>query len=160
MPLIESDHVIQALAAQGPNEPLHVAILPRGARGNRNLYQTDSCNPPPELGSVDRIAMANQVPTARLLGKRLDHLLGGPCRRRPRHLLCLPHRRGPFTVPACETRRSSNVRLPFLPEAITSEGSGDGCTISSDASWKGCESPAVHSGSSHIRWGQLDRLHS
>src|SRR5208337_2471900 len=82
MPLIESDHVIQALAAQGPNEPLHVAILPRGARGNRNLYQTHSCNPPPELGSVDRIAIANQVPTARLLGKRLDHLLGGPCRRR------------------------------------------------------------------------------
>ena len=39
----------------------------------------------------------------------------------------------------------------FLPEAITSEGSGDGCTISSDAIW---------TGSSHIRWGQPDRLHS
>jgi hypothetical protein len=41
--------------------------------------------------------------------------------------------------------------IAFLPEAITSEGSGDGCTISSDAIW---------TGSSHIRWGQPDRLHS
>jgi len=39
LPLIESDQVIQALAAQGPNEPLRIAILPRGARGNRGPLQ-------------------------------------------------------------------------------------------------------------------------
>ena len=35
LPLVESDHVIQALAARGPHEPLHIGILPseRGAIG-------------------------------------------------------------------------------------------------------------------------------
>ena len=37
----------------------------------------------------------------------------------------------------------------FLPEAITSEGSGDGCSISGAAIWERCESPGPLRESSH-----------
>ena len=31
--LVQHDHMVEALAAQGPNEAFHVRILPRGPRG-------------------------------------------------------------------------------------------------------------------------------
>src|SRR5271166_3355015 len=46
--------MIQALAAQGPHEPLGIGILPRRARSDQNLRQTHACDPPLELRSVDR----------------------------------------------------------------------------------------------------------
>ena len=34
LPLVEDDHVVQALSTQGANESLRVGVLPRRARGN------------------------------------------------------------------------------------------------------------------------------
>jgi hypothetical protein len=49
LPLVKSNHVIQALAAQGPQKPLRRPILPRRARGNRNREQIHARlhEPPP-----------------------------------------------------------------------------------------------------------------
>jgi hypothetical protein len=78
LPLVKSNHVIQALAVQGPQKPLRRPILPRRARGNRNREQIHAPNPLRELGSLwsQQVIDAKNAPMSARTGSYL-HLIAG-----------------------------------------------------------------------------------
>src|SRR5881409_3049888 len=54
----EHDHVIETLAADTPDEPFHVGILPRRPRGDHHLCNPYMLDPLPKGGPVDAIPIA------------------------------------------------------------------------------------------------------
>jgi hypothetical protein len=79
--LVQHDHMIEALAAQGPDETFHVRILPRGPRGRLDFADPQGLDAAREHDTVDRIAVAQQVSWGGLPGERLHELLGRPLGR-------------------------------------------------------------------------------
>jgi len=47
--LVEHDDMIQAIAPNGANQPLNVGRLPRRARSNSDLFQSQSLGPAPKF---------------------------------------------------------------------------------------------------------------
>jgi hypothetical protein len=69
MILVQDDDVVEALAAQGPDEAFDVGILPRGPRGDLHLVDPQGLDSAGEHCPVDRIAVAQQVSRAVSQGK-------------------------------------------------------------------------------------------
>jgi len=78
MPLVEHDEVVEAFPTDGADEAFGVGILPGGARGDEDLTDTHVGDAPSELVPIDRVAISEQIPGRRFIGKGVDHLACRP----------------------------------------------------------------------------------
>ena len=81
MTFVPHDHVIQALASNGADEPLDVRILPRGARGADDFFDSQTLDSPLKDFAVDTVAVPLQK-SRFVKWKGFRDLLGRPLRRR------------------------------------------------------------------------------
>ena len=80
--LVQDDHVIQAFAADTPDEALHVGILPRTPRGDHDLHDAHVPHPLPKGGAIDAVPVAQEITWRFVPRQRVHHLLRCPlCRR-------------------------------------------------------------------------------
>ena len=79
--VVQHHHVVEALAAQGPDQTFDREILPRRPRGDRHLLDAPRLGSAGEGDAVDRIAVTEEVWRRRVPWERLDKLLGGPLGR-------------------------------------------------------------------------------
>ena len=77
---MEHDHMIETLAPNGANHPLHVGSLPRGSRRRQHFVDAHVSHLSSELIAEDSIAVAEQVPRELVEGKCLPQLLPRPLR--------------------------------------------------------------------------------
>src|SRR4051794_32227163 len=56
--LVKNDHVVQALAANGPDHPFHIGALPGRARGRQHLFDTHGLHLFNEVTAEDPVAIA------------------------------------------------------------------------------------------------------
>jgi len=82
MPFMQDHYVIQALSTDTPDQALDIWVLPRTPGRNHDLFDAHMLHPLPKHSAVDTIAVAQQIPRRLVPGKRLDHLLCRPHRRR------------------------------------------------------------------------------
>ena len=82
MSLVQDDHVIQAFAANTPDEPLDVRILPRTPWGDQHFFNPHMLHPLPKRGAIDAVPIAQQIPRGLVPRKGVHHLLSRPLRRR------------------------------------------------------------------------------
>ena len=80
MSLVQDDHVVQAFAADTPDQPLDVRILPRTPRGDHDLLDPHVPHPLPKGGAVDAVAIAQEIPRGLVPREGVNDLLGGPLR--------------------------------------------------------------------------------
>ena len=78
MSLVQDEEMIQALAADGADHPLHEGVLPGRAGGGEDLADPHRCDSPRERLAVDRVSITEQEPRSRIVRERLDDLPGGP----------------------------------------------------------------------------------
>ena len=81
MPLIEDDDVVQTLAADRADDAFNVGILPGRARCRPDGRETVGVDRPTERRVEGRVAVVEEEPRVRLVGKGLAELLSGPCGR-------------------------------------------------------------------------------
>ena len=81
MSLVQDEEVIQALAADGADHPLHERVLPGRAGGGEDLADPHALDSPRELLAVDRVSITEQEAGSRIVRERLDDLPGGPAGR-------------------------------------------------------------------------------
>ena len=81
MAFVENDDVIQALSANRSDEALNVRILPGRSARRDHLFNAHVGHAIMELAPVDAISITHQEPRRRIIGKRLDNLLGRPLSR-------------------------------------------------------------------------------
>ena len=62
MSLMQDDHVIQAFAAETPDEPLDVRMLSRTPWGTQRLLQCPCVDPLPKRVGIDPVPIAQQIP--------------------------------------------------------------------------------------------------
>src|SRR6267143_542006 len=79
---MEHDHMIEALATNGSNNPLYIGSLPRRARRRQNFADTRVSHPFSEVIAKDSIAVPQQVARELSKGKCLPQLLSRPLRGR------------------------------------------------------------------------------
>ena len=82
MCLIDDDHMIQTLSANGSDQTLHVRALPRTQRAGDDLCDSHVCHATADRVAVDAVAVSQQPPWGPILGERVDQLLGRPGRCR------------------------------------------------------------------------------
>jgi hypothetical protein len=75
---MEHDHMIEALAPNGTNHPLHIGSLPRRSRRAEHFLDTHISHLSSEVITEDRIAVAEQVPRELVKWKCLPQLLSRP----------------------------------------------------------------------------------
>ena len=78
MPLIKDDHVVETLTSNGADHPFDEWILPRGARGGKDLLYPETVDASIEVRSVGLVSVPYQVPRRRVPWKSIDHLLRRP----------------------------------------------------------------------------------
>ena len=78
MALVQDDHVVQALAADAPDQPFHVGILPWALRGDHNFCDPHVSHPLPKRGAVDPVPVAEEIPRGLIPREGVHHLLRGP----------------------------------------------------------------------------------
>ena len=61
MSLVQNAHVIQAFAANTPNEPFDVGVLPRISWGNHDVFDPHVPHPLPKRGTVDGLLGAMSI---------------------------------------------------------------------------------------------------
>jgi len=76
--LVQDDHVVEELSADGADHALNKRVLPGRARGCENLGDADGLHPSAKLGAIDAVAIAQQIAGRRIIGERLDDLSRGP----------------------------------------------------------------------------------
>ena len=81
MVVIEDDHMIQTLATNASDHPLHVAILPRTPWRDADFLDVHSFDSCPEGFSVDSVTVSHHKPRNRVFRKCFDDLLSSPNRR-------------------------------------------------------------------------------
>ncbi len=69
VPLVEDDDVVQAFPARRANEALDKGGLPGTARRDHELFDAHALQGPWHLGTVDGVAVADQVVRCHLEGK-------------------------------------------------------------------------------------------
>src|SRR5262245_38313741 len=82
MVFVDNDHMIQTLATNASDYPLHEAILPGAHRCGTNLLGTHSFHSGPEGFAVDSVAVSNDITRSSVFRKCFDDLLCGPNSRR------------------------------------------------------------------------------
>ncbi len=79
----ENDQVIDALASNRADDSFSVRVLPGGSRCGNNLSYVHSPNSCTEVGSVNRIAVAEKIAWSRISARKsFDQLLRRPLGRR------------------------------------------------------------------------------
>jgi hypothetical protein len=78
----KNHEVIQALAADRADHPLHEGILPGRPWGDEDFANPHGLDSPHELVAVDSVTITDQVGWSRIIRERLDKLPGGPRGRR------------------------------------------------------------------------------
>jgi hypothetical protein len=81
MRLVQHDDVIEHLAPDAPEQPFHIRILPRRARGTHDLLDPHMPDALPKLGAIDVVAIAQQIAWRCVPGEGVHHLLSGPLSR-------------------------------------------------------------------------------
>ncbi len=76
--LVEDDHVVEKLTADGADHALGEGVLPRGAWCRNNLGDAHAFHPSPEFAAVDTVSIAEQVARRRVIGESFDDLLRRP----------------------------------------------------------------------------------
>ena len=72
---MEHDHMIEALAPNGTNHPLHIGSLPRRSRRAEHFLDTHISHLSSEVITEDRIAVAQQVARELVKGEGFPQLL-------------------------------------------------------------------------------------
>jgi hypothetical protein len=80
MAFIEDDDMVETLPPHGSHEAFSKRILPRRPRCGENFFDAEALDATAELVAENAVAVANHEPGRRVLGERLDDLLGGPGR--------------------------------------------------------------------------------
>src|SRR5262245_36990178 len=78
MLLAKDNHMIQTLASDRADEPLHIWSLPRTVRRSDYFLNLYPFHPASKLRSVDRISIPEQISRRGVIGKCFDDLLSGP----------------------------------------------------------------------------------
>ena len=81
MALVQDDHVVQAFAADTPDQPLDVRILPRTPWGDDDFFDPHMLHPLPKRGAVDAVPIAQQIARGFVPREGVHDLLGRPLRR-------------------------------------------------------------------------------
>src|SRR6267143_6622273 len=76
--LIQADHVVEELAADGVDHAFDEGILPGGAWCSENLGDEHALHPSPKLAAVDAVAIAEEIARRRVIRERFDDLLHRP----------------------------------------------------------------------------------
>jgi len=84
MPLAEYDHVVEQFATQRADPSFGVSVLPRRIRRNLYLLDAQVFEARVEGGTVDAIAVSNQIRRYEIRANGLDNLLRRPLRVRVR----------------------------------------------------------------------------
>src|ERR1700736_5773559 len=82
MAFVHYDQMIEAIAAQGSDQPLHERVLPRTSRRAEELFDPHALDPPLKCAAVNCIAIAEQVFRRAVPREGLDDLLARPLSRR------------------------------------------------------------------------------
>jgi hypothetical protein len=82
VPFVHDDNVIEALSAYGPDQSLHIRILPRRARRRKHLLYAEAFHSIAESSTVDTVPVAYQVAWNVVEWESLHHLLSSPFRSR------------------------------------------------------------------------------
>ncbi len=76
--LIQHDHMVEELAADGADHAFDEGILPGRTGRRENLGDEHALHPSPKLAAVDAVAIAEEITRRRVIGERFDDLLRGP----------------------------------------------------------------------------------
>src|SRR5437016_12542889 len=79
MALVQDDHVVQAFAAETPDEPLDIRILPWTPGSDEHFFDPHMPHPPPKGGTIDAVSVSQKIPWRLVPGEGVHHLLCGPC---------------------------------------------------------------------------------
>jgi hypothetical protein len=82
MALVQDNHVVQAFAADTPDQPLDVRILPRTPWGDHDLLDPHMLYPLPKGSAIDAVPIAQEIPRGLVPREGINDLLGGPLRGR------------------------------------------------------------------------------
>jgi hypothetical protein len=80
MALVQDDHVVQAFAADTPDQALDIGILPWALWSDEDLFDPHVPYPLSKVRPVDTITVAQEIPWGLVPREGVDHLLGGPLR--------------------------------------------------------------------------------
>ena len=61
MSLVQDDHVIQTFAAETPDEPFDVWVLPRTPGGDHDVFDPHVPHPLPKRGAVDTVSVPQEI---------------------------------------------------------------------------------------------------
>ena len=78
LPLVNNDDVVQALAANTADDPLHETILPRTPWCRSDLLNAHPLHSCREVLPIDTIAISNQITWSAIIGKPFNNLLCRP----------------------------------------------------------------------------------
>jgi hypothetical protein len=78
VPLAENEHVVQTLAPDRADEPLHERVLPRAVSRREHFEDPHAHEALPEGVAVERVAIAEEGGGRGVVRERLHDLLGGP----------------------------------------------------------------------------------
>jgi hypothetical protein len=76
--LVKDNNPIEEFPAQGPDHPFHVGILPGRERGGGGILDAHARDPMLKGGTVNRIAVTDQVARGCIKGKGFHNLLRRP----------------------------------------------------------------------------------
>src|SRR5437016_4082520 len=82
MAFVQNDEMIEAIAAQGSDQPLHERVLPRASRCAENLLDPHALDPPLKRAAVDRITISKEILWRGAPWEGFDDLLARPLSRR------------------------------------------------------------------------------
>ncbi len=78
MTLAQNEDMVQTLAPDGTDEPVHEGILPRAAGTREDLPDPPALHPLPEGVTVDLVAIAEERGRRGVFREGVHDLLGGP----------------------------------------------------------------------------------
>mgnify|MGYP007065730660 CR=1 FL=1 len=78
MLLVQNDHMVQAVAAQRPNQSLDVRALPGRSGGDEHLLDVKVTNTAPEVLAICPVTVSQEAAWSGLLRESVHRLLGGP----------------------------------------------------------------------------------
>ena len=75
MPISKNDHMVQAVSADGTDQPLHVGPLPGAGRSGEDFLNVHALDSLAKVTPVDFVPISQQVAWRRIFRKGLNHLL-------------------------------------------------------------------------------------
>ena len=78
MSLVQDDDMVQAFAAETPDEPFDVGVLPRTAGSDQYFFDPHVLHPLPKSSAVDTVPIAQEIAWRFFPRKRVHDPLGGP----------------------------------------------------------------------------------